>query len=170
MSKNNEQAKTRRAARKAAREVNVEKAFEQERQLTSNINELKRLDADKPKPAEKMPQRERVKKERVVAEERAAEQERHLTSRQSENVETNLEVYVNSRENVPLHVLNQIAREQNEQRASFAKDVATAAGKAAFGAAGGIEQRRGPSVTTRFNRVRDAQAARAAMQKQEKSE
>lgn len=156
-------ANARRAARKAQREQNVERAHEQERVNSTTVKEQRVKQAANPKQAasaRKVSVREQTAARRAQAEAKADAQDKTL---KAPPVDTR--PYFAAGVVPPLHVLNAISREGAGPINEHARNIANAAGKAAYGVAVGQKpQRSGQS--DKMSRVVKAQTARQTAQKQ----
>jgi len=144
-----QQAKERRERRRLDRDAAVEKAHSQ---IASMPEEMK-----KPKPAAKPRKPRRVE----IAEQREAHTERAQAQlREIKVTEPDVDAYLGTRRTgqVPLNVLNALANRNRQLVRDDAREIANAAGKAAFSAALG----RKPSQRDPHKKVRDAQSALAA--------
>lgn len=155
-------AKERRERRKLAREAAVEQAHAQDQKLSETIAANK----DKPKPAAVKPSTKEIRAaEREAAEKEANRQEREMVVRD----EVIRPVQYAHRQPT-LHELNQFARQQLLPIRKGARNVARAAGKAAYTAAmSGEAPHLGPSKHQRMFDAQDA-LAKAKAAKTDKSE
>src|SRR5690606_10623815 len=173
MSEVKQASRNRREARKAARNQAAINADEQEAQLSDKIAEQRSAKVKTKPAAPKKPQKEQIAEERAAAKQQADEQEAAVTGGKP-NVDSYFEpsdedkaageAYVPKiRGKVPLSVLNEISRRQGLIIKSDAREIANAAGRAAYDVARGKrEARKGPS---KFQRMMDAQVNKAKAKK-----
>lgn len=159
-----ERAKTRREQRKAAREAAVEKAHAQEAAISDNVAKAKEEAKNPTKPAPRpvrKTRKEQVREARAAAEKKAAEQEQRVVGSRVDTEPYKVRSYVNP----PLHVLNQMSQDAEIPIRREAREIANAAGKAAFDVAlGKTALHRGPR---RIAKVAKAQAALSQKQQQD---
>jgi hypothetical protein len=162
---------SRRDARKAAREKAAVLADQQDAELSDKIVEQRKAKPKAEKP--KKPQKEQIAEDRAKAAQQADEQERAVTSKPPKvddyllptDEEGNPSPVQRVRGKIPLAVLNEISRRQGLIIKSDAREIANAAGRAAYDVARGKrEARKGPS---KFQRMMDAQSKKADAKKPE---
>lgn len=147
-------ATSRRLKRKEAREQAVETAREEDQNFSDILAEGRSKKAET-KPEPKLSRKEKIAAQRRAAEKEAHEQDKNLRT-PTPDIDKALQANVRTGENVPLHVLNALASKHANEIKDEAREIANAAGKAAFATATGIrEQKRRPS---RHTNMRDAQA------------
>lgn len=147
-------AANRREQRKLARESAVEEAHRQTATLSETLAANKNAPA-KPAPAPRMSAKERRAAERKAAEEQALRDTQVTTHKDVDHTP-----FLRSRAPVPLHVLNAASRQGRMTVKDDAREIATAAGKAAFEVAVG---KRPAKKADPYKRMRDAQDAKAKL-------
>lgn len=126
-------ASARREARKAAREAAVEQAHQQLETLPETVEASKAKAAEAPV-APRRPRKEVLAEQRAAVEATVREQNRTLLVKKPD-----VKAYMAKRHagRIPLHVLNAAAHDVSASSRDRARDIANAAGKAAFGVAMG---------------------------------
>lgn len=146
-------AQERREARKNAQLAAIDAANEQDANLSETIKASQK--AATKAPPRKTVSRAELRKAKQAAAEKQADADVRVVAKPSD-IEAALEIGRQGGE-IPLHVMNQMAKVASHELRDEARDIADAAGKAAFQVATGkIASRR--TRGNRFSRMRDAQA------------